>query len=286
MVLVLLIGLFILFRLRRTFLQSRAQMTEQKQGVVCNAIIDCHARTFNSAQSSQLFINCCFAIAFAGMFYVCTEVAHSVTAAKYTDVAKSGEVLYRPWATILWVVLCGNVVFQVWRQYSNYLIPLQFYRSKPESDLEEGLTFLITFVLALFPVFYLISPRLGLLPLMGIIAFNILKIWQMKSAVRRAFAAESQHRKRVLHCLSVFQCRSGIQLLLVVLTLLSVFGENCRVHRLNPYGVRFVLFFGYAPAALYLVYYFGIDRHPADVTEPKKYADTLSDLSRLKRNEK
>lgn len=264
MLVIWMIALFLLVRVARIFLRHKERMADEKQSEVCNAMIDCHARTFNSTQSSQLFINCCFAIAFAGMFLVCTEALRTAK--------ESGRYLAPMW---FWILLSGYVMFAVWRQYSNYLIPLQFYRNKPELDKEEAITLAITFALALFPVAIFYLPRLSLAPLLIIILLNIVKIFQMKSAVDAASSCSP--KDQVLSCLTVFRDRLYIQLSLVLIFLTVVVLDKLCFHVLNPAGWTFVLIVGLFPGILYIPFYRWKRR--IDITEARTYLKWLSKLT-------
>ena len=177
---------------------------ESSSAVECRA--DLLARqNFNSAQSSQLFINCCFAVSFGGVFYVTTEA-----------IKKSVLLL-------VWTLLSLYVLFFVWRQYSNYLIPLQFHRNELESNWEEGITLAITFVLALLPVICLYLPHWSLLPLFAVVVLNIWKLAQMKRAIRQA--PNFQKAKLAFEQLSVFNIKLWIHLriLFLLIALVAVY---------------------------------------------------------------
>jgi hypothetical protein len=167
----------------------------------CRAEIFARAN-FNFAQSSQLFINCCFAISFGGVFFVAIEGLKTSS-------------------SIPWTILSIYVVFAVWRQYSNYLIPLQFYRNKAESYTEEMTTFAITFALALFPVVCFHLPGLSLIALFVVLLLNILKLEQMKRAIR--LAPRQEEAELALEQLSVFSIRLGIHLGILVLLFALLF---------------------------------------------------------------
>src|SRR4051795_5378969 len=87
---------------------------------------------FNNSQSSQLFINCCFALSFSGVFFIL------------------GEALHNKALLIAWLPFTVYLTFLIWRQYRIYCLPVQFYRPEPESDKEEITTLVITLLVAGF----------------------------------------------------------------------------------------------------------------------------------------
>lgn len=139
---------------------------------------------FNNAQSSQLFINCCFAISFGGEIWLVNKVIDTG--------------LYY----IFWLPLSVYLLYVVWRQYCVYYIPLQYYRNKPESEPEEIITLLITLLLGTFAFFCVYLPHFSWLCIVAIIVLNLIKVKQMKKNLSDAPNVPSQALNQ-LHILSL-----------------------------------------------------------------------------------
>lgn len=117
---------------------------------------------FNPFQSSQLFFSICFAIPVGGVFLL---VSDAIGKGKLPNLACA--------------FLGLTIIFLVWRQFSSYYIPLQFYRREPETLVEESTTFLVTIVLS---GIILVSPSHPewVLPLTLILLFlNLRKVKEM-----------------------------------------------------------------------------------------------------------
>lgn len=122
---------------------------------------------FNPFQSSQLFFSICFAIPVGGVFLL---VSDALAKEKLSNLACAFFGL--------------TIIFLVWRQFSSYYIPLQFYRREPETLVEESTTFLVTVVLS---GIILVSPSHpeGVLPLTLILLFlNLRKVQEMNRILR------------------------------------------------------------------------------------------------------
>jgi len=133
----------------------------------------CHAELlarpgFNTSQSSQLFINCCFALSLSGVFFTAIE-------------ALQKNLVY-----LFWIPFTMYLVFLIWRQYSIYYIPLQFYRNKPTTDFDELITFVITLSLGAYPVICIYFQHWSIVCLAGIIGLNLIKVKQMCSMLQQA----------------------------------------------------------------------------------------------------
>ncbi len=158
---------------------------------------------FNSSQSSQLFINCCFALSLSAMFWALTEASKD------------------KWTYISWVPLTVYLIFVVWRQYSGYCIPLQFYRQGPESDMEELITLVVTFLLAAFSLVCLNWPRWSWTLLFAVLVFNLIKLKQMKVVLRSAPA--TVYAGAAIKALDVFRNRIWIYICLLLVLMVILF---------------------------------------------------------------
>jgi hypothetical protein len=119
--------------------------------------------SFNYSQSSLVFINCCFALSLTGVLLLlqaALAVHHS----------------YLFW----WSPLAVYLVFVIWRQYSLYYIPLQYFRNIPETESEEFATLSITILLFVYMLLAAGNSRATPWLLLTIIALNIIKVHQMK----------------------------------------------------------------------------------------------------------
>jgi hypothetical protein len=159
---------------------------------------------FDGTQSSLVFINACFGIAFAGVFtliqdYFQTTSTNSpippmgaetgspalvpavVAATLQVRPAERSLDLTLFFATLLWAILATYVIVTVWHQYSSYYIPLQFHSDQQEPFSDEGSTVLITITLALIPIAASRSPGLTPFLLCLLIFANLYKLRRMRS---------------------------------------------------------------------------------------------------------
>jgi len=144
-------------------------------------------RRFDLTQSSLVFINTCFAIAFGSIYTLILE-AFSVTASNSDRLAD-----------VTWSILAGYLVFTVWRQYSTYYIPLQFHSQKAETSWQEMTTLLITVTLALVAVCAAKEPAVTPVFLILLILLNVAKLKQMRSTLRHKGNATVQAINHLTH---------------------------------------------------------------------------------------
>gem|GEM_PF-3186710 len=162
---------------------------------------------FDGTQSSLVFINTCFGIAFAGVFTLIQDyfqATRSIGTISPVSADTSSAVLLpalaattfqRPSAepspdptlsiaTFIWAFLATYLIVIVWRQYSSYYIPLQFHSGQQEPFSDEGSTILITITLALIPIAASRSPDFTPFLLCLLICANLFKLRGMRSILR------------------------------------------------------------------------------------------------------
>lgn len=132
----------------------------------------CSRRRLDATQSSLVFINTCFALAFGGVFFLLTDFFAAPTVIE--------RVAYLSWAA-----LATYLIIVVWRQYTTYYIPLQFYSQSLESLGAELSTFIITLVLGLIAISASKAPMLGPVLLIILILLNLVKLREMRITLRR-----------------------------------------------------------------------------------------------------
>jgi hypothetical protein len=181
---------------------------------------------FNTAQSSQLFINCCFALSLSGVIVIVSE-------AFKTSPAK-----------LFWIPLSIYLIFSIWRQYSIYYIPLQYYRGKAESDMEEFVTLLITLMLATFCLVCVYLPHWSLVALFSVIVLNLYKIKQMRKALKAAPNKADLADKE----LATFTFKLWIYLFLTFVMILLVW-----IYHSEEPGIEYYLFAAIGPLPLQFV---------------------------------
>ena len=206
---------------------------------------------FNSSQSSQLFVNCCFALSFGAVLFILTEA------------------LKQP-LLLTWLPLTVYLTFLVWRQYRIYCLPVQYYRPEPESDGEEIVTLAITVFVALFTFSCIQAPLFSYVSFASIILLNLWKLRQIRnvllSAPRQPSAAISD--------LQVFARHLWIYLVLLGLLLIVATAFHAY---LGPKG--FLLITALVP----LLIYSGVQRvyrefSPQWKTQmsPKQYIESIA----------
>lgn len=158
------------------------------------------ASAFNSSQSSQLFINCCFALSFSGVFFILGEALHNKT------------------LLIAWLPFTVYLTFLIWRQYRIYCLPVQYYRPEPESDREEITTLVITLLVAGFTFSCVYAPYLTFVLLALIILLNLEKLRQIKNVLLTA----PQRPNDAINDLQVFGRHLWIYLLFLVILFVVV----------------------------------------------------------------
>jgi hypothetical protein len=186
---------------------------EDAQNVEATIYCQAHLLTrqeFNSSQSSQLFINCCFALSLSAMFWALSE-------------ASKNQSLY-----LIWMPLTVYLIFTVWRQYSVYYIPLQYYRRKAESEFGELITLIITFMLAAFSLVCLYWPHWSLTCLFLILLFNLIKLRQMRVTLTKA--PRQTEAEKAIEALKVFRNRLWFYLaiLFILIILMLVFQADTK----------------------------------------------------------
>lgn len=125
--------------------------------------------SFNTSESSLVFINCCFALSLTGVLLL-------------LQTALSVNHHYLLW----WSPLAVYLVFVVWRQYSLYYIPLQYFRNIFETEVEELSTLIITILLFVLILLATANSRATPWFLLAIILINIIKVKQMLAWLRGA----------------------------------------------------------------------------------------------------
>jgi hypothetical protein len=117
-------------------------------------------------QSSLVFINCCFAVALGGAFSVAPGVS---TGAQFSNILLTGLGVY--------------LVYTLWRQYTLYYIPMQYFRPHIEPLRYEATTLAVTIALAFVAPAFNKWPRCGTLLLVGIVSLSWLKVRQLQATL-------------------------------------------------------------------------------------------------------
>ena len=163
---------------------------------------------FDGTQSSLVFINTCFGIAFAGVFTLIQDyfqttrpsgnvsnVGAHTSSALLTPTLAAANLQPPPAALPLDLMLsflsalfsaglATYLIVTVWRQYSTYYIPIQFHSAQQDPFPDEGTTVLITITLALIPIAASRSPTFTPYALICLICANLYKLRSIRSILR------------------------------------------------------------------------------------------------------
>jgi hypothetical protein len=162
-----------------------------------------------------VFINTCFSLSFASLFFL------------------GAEVLQNPLQYMWWIPLPTYLILVVWQQYSHYYIPLQYQRHSPEGDLEELCTYCITLILGLIGIACAKLPDAVLPLLVVLIILNLWKTQQMRNALRSAKHPPEAAIEEIAH-----QSRKLWLNLIILLNLLHIL--TAWKHSLSPVALGIV----------------------------------------------